>query len=190
MTLSPRLVAAPILAIGALAATATAMAQQGPKPEQLIKWRQSTYQVIAWNTGRIKANVDGQFNKEEVVKAANVIAALANANLGQLYAPGTATGRLGLVEFRAFEVRRVEPHRDGLLAQRPGHARLRRLCQPATVERTGPPRRCSGSPCSPACWPTPASIPPGEITLTRMPCGWASTASDLVNPITPCLAAV
>jgi len=70
-----------------------AQAQQAPKPEQLIKWRQSAYQVLAWNTGRIKANVDGTFNKDDVVKAANLIAAIANSNLGLLYAPGTETGK-------------------------------------------------------------------------------------------------
>lgn len=84
---------APVLVVGALAAAATAIAQQAPKPEQLIKWRQSVYQVLAWNTGRVKANVDGQYNKEEVIKAANTIAALANSGLGALYAPGTETGK-------------------------------------------------------------------------------------------------
>lgn len=82
-----------VAAIGALAAAATAVAQQGPKPEQLIKWRQSAYQVLAWNTGRIKANVDGQFNKDDVIKAANTIAAIANSGLGALYAPGTENGK-------------------------------------------------------------------------------------------------
>ena len=88
-----KLIAASVLAIGALAATATAIAQQAPKPEQLIKWRQSAYQLIAWNTGRVKANVDGQYNKEDVIKAANTIAAIANSGLGALYAPGTETGK-------------------------------------------------------------------------------------------------
>ncbi len=81
------------LAIGTLATAGIAVAQQAPKPEQLIKWRQSAYQVIAWNTGRVKANVDGQFNKEEVIKAANTIAAVANSGLGSLFAPGTETGK-------------------------------------------------------------------------------------------------
>lgn len=86
-------IVAPVLAVGALAAAATAVAQQAPKPEQLIKWRQSNYQVIAWNTGRVKANVDGQYNKEEVIRAANTIAAIANSGLGALFAPGTETGK-------------------------------------------------------------------------------------------------
>ncbi len=84
---------ATVAAVGALAGAATAIAQQGPKPEQLIKWRQSAYQVLAWNTGRVKANVDGQYNKDEVIKAANAIAAIANSGLGALYAPGTETGK-------------------------------------------------------------------------------------------------
>lgn len=81
------------LSLATLLAVQSAQAQQAPKPEQLIKWRQSAYQVIAWNTGRVKANVDGTYNKEDVIKAANAIAALANSGLGALYAPGTETGK-------------------------------------------------------------------------------------------------
>jgi len=83
----------PVLAVLALTLSAAAMAQQAPKPEQIIKWRQSVYQVLAWETGRIKNNVEGQYNKEDVIKAANAIAALANTGLGALYAPGTETGK-------------------------------------------------------------------------------------------------
>jgi cytochrome c556 len=84
---------ASVLAVVTLAASASAMAQNAPKPEQLIKWRQSAYQVLAWNTGRVKANVEGTFNKEDVIKASNTIAAIANSGLGALYAPGTETGK-------------------------------------------------------------------------------------------------
>lgn len=77
----------------AVLACGPAQAQQAPKPEQLIKWRQSAYQVVAWNSGRIKAALDGSFNKDEVVRAANAIAAIANAGLGALYAPGTDKGK-------------------------------------------------------------------------------------------------
>jgi cytochrome c556 len=77
----------------AAAAIGVAFAQQGPKPEQLIKWRQSAYQVIAWNSGRIKASLDGNYNKEEVVRSANTIATLSNAGIGSLFAPGTETGK-------------------------------------------------------------------------------------------------
>ena len=94
-TTAQRAVALTLATASLLGATLAlnAQAQQAPKPEQLIKWRQSAYQLLAWNTGRIKANVDGTYNKDEVVKSANLIAAIANANLGQLYAPGTETGK-------------------------------------------------------------------------------------------------
>ena len=84
---------APALAVAVLAASVSALAQQAPKPETLIKWRQSAYQVIAWNSGRIKASVEGQYNKDEVIKAANAIAALGNAGVGSLFAPGTEQGK-------------------------------------------------------------------------------------------------
>lgn len=83
----------PSLAAVLLAASFGATAQQAPKPEQLIKWRQSAFQVVAWNTGRIKASVDGQYNKDEVQRAANAIAAIANSGLGALFAPGTEQGK-------------------------------------------------------------------------------------------------
>ena len=70
-----------------------AFAQQSPKPEQLIKWRQSAFQVIAWNNSRIKANLEGTFNKEDVIKASSTIAAIANAGLGTLFVSGTETGK-------------------------------------------------------------------------------------------------
>ncbi|MCE4553989.1 c-type cytochrome [Roseateles cellulosilyticus] len=76
-----------------LSAAAPAQAQQAPKPEQLIKWRQSAYQVIAWNTGRVKANVDGSYNKEDAQRAANTIAAVANGGLPGLFATGTESGK-------------------------------------------------------------------------------------------------
>jgi cytochrome c556 len=83
----------PFLVALALTVTVSAFAQQAPKPETIIKWRQSVYQVLAWNSGRIKANVDGQFNRDEVVRAANSTAAIASSGLGALYAPGTEQGK-------------------------------------------------------------------------------------------------
>jgi cytochrome c556 len=76
-----------------LLATSGAGAQQAPKPEQLIKWRQSAFQVIAWNSSRIKASLDNGYNKDQVVKSATAIAALANSGLGALFAPGTESGK-------------------------------------------------------------------------------------------------
>lgn len=88
-----KLIAKSLATILLVSAAGTALAQQAPKPETLIKWRQSVYQTIGWNTQRIKANVDGQYNKEEVVKAANAIAALANSGIGALFAPGSEQGK-------------------------------------------------------------------------------------------------
>jgi cytochrome c556 len=84
---------APSLAIALLAGSASVLAQQTPKPENLIKWRQSAFQIVTWNTGRIKASVDGTYNKEEVQRAANVINAIANSGLGGLFAAGTEQGK-------------------------------------------------------------------------------------------------
>jgi cytochrome c556 len=83
-----------LLAVVIAALSSAALAQQAqPKPEDLIKWRQSAYQVLGWNSGRIKASVEGQYNKDEVIKAANTIAAVANSGLGVLFAPGTEQGK-------------------------------------------------------------------------------------------------
>lgn len=82
-----------LIAMPLLSAALVASAQQPPKPEQLIKWRQSAFQVLGWNSARIKNNVEGQYNKEEVIKAANTIAAIANSGLGGLFPAGTETGK-------------------------------------------------------------------------------------------------
>ena len=84
----------PLVAALAIVVSASALAQQAqPKPEALIKWRQSVYQVVAWNSARIKANVEGTYNKEEVIRAANSTAAIASSGIGALFAPGTEQGK-------------------------------------------------------------------------------------------------
>jgi cytochrome c556 len=93
MTPTTRILTIAATTLTIAAASLTAIAQQAPKPEQLIKWRQSAYQVVGWNTGRIKASLDGQYNKDEVAKAANTIAAIANTGLGALFPPGTEQGK-------------------------------------------------------------------------------------------------
>ncbi len=65
----------------------TASAQQ--KPEDMIKIRKAGMSFMSFNMARIKANIDGGFNKEQVAAAANVVAATANSQLWTLYAPGT-----------------------------------------------------------------------------------------------------
>lgn len=88
-----------LLPLLALTLAGSAMAQV--KPEEAIKFRQSGYGFMAWNMARIKMNVEGgNFNKEEVIKAANAIQAIANSGMGALYLPGTDKGK-GWEETRA-----------------------------------------------------------------------------------------
>lgn len=89
-----------LLALLALALTGFANAQV--KPEEAIKFRQSGYGFMAWNMGRIKSNVEGAYNKDEVIKAANAIQAIANSGMGALYLPGTDKGT-------GWEKTRVKP---------------------------------------------------------------------------------
>ena len=76
-----------------VAVAGPAAAQVVGKIEDQIRWRQSAYHTMAWSMARIKANVDGQFNKEQVVEAANVIQAIANSKMGALYQPGSDKGK-------------------------------------------------------------------------------------------------
>ena len=64
-------------------------AQQSLKPEEMIKIRKAGYSFMSWNMGKIKANLDGNFNKEQVVAAAHVVAATASSGMGALYGPGS-----------------------------------------------------------------------------------------------------
>ena len=90
-----------VLALLATTLAGTALAQV--KPEDAIKYRQSGYAFMAWNMGRIKMNVEGdKFNKEEVLKAATAIQAIANSGMGALYLPGTDKGK-------GWEETRVKP---------------------------------------------------------------------------------
>jgi cytochrome c556 len=86
-----------LLSLSAIAAiviaTSAAVAQQAPKPETLIKWRQSAFQTIAWNTNRIKGSLDNGYNKDDVARAANTLSALANSGLFNLFVPGTDQGK-------------------------------------------------------------------------------------------------
>ena len=67
----------------------SALAQQSLKPEEMIKLRKSGFSYMAWNMGKIKANLDGSFNKEQTAAAANAVAAIANSGMGALFGPGT-----------------------------------------------------------------------------------------------------
>lgn len=89
-----------LLALLSISLAGTAAAQM--KPEDAIKFRQSGYGFMAWNMARIKMNVEGQYNKEEVIKAATAIQAIANSGMGALYPAGTDKGT-------GWEPTRVKP---------------------------------------------------------------------------------
>lgn len=82
--------------------TGTAAAQVVGKIEDQIRWRQSAYTTMAWSAARIKANVEGTYNKDQVIEAANVIQAIANSKMGALFQPGSDKGK-------GWEDTRVKP---------------------------------------------------------------------------------
>ncbi len=76
-----------VLGVIALSLATTAVAQV--KPEDQIKIRQAGYSFMSWNMGKIKTNLEGQFDAKQVEAAANAIAGIANSGMGALYGPGT-----------------------------------------------------------------------------------------------------
>jgi cytochrome c556 len=69
----------------------------GQAEDQQVKFRQSAYSFTAWNCSKIKSQTvehPETFNKDQVIAAANAIAAVANSGLGALFGPETdqATG--------------------------------------------------------------------------------------------------
>lgn len=75
--------------LGIVALTLATAASAQMKPEDQIKTRQAGYKFMAWNMGKIKANLEGEYNKDQVIAAANVVAATANSGMGALFGPGT-----------------------------------------------------------------------------------------------------
>ena len=82
-----------VVATLAIGLSTAALAQSIGKAEDQIRWRQSAYHTMAWNMGRIKANIDGTYNKDQVIQAANAIQAIANSGMGVLFQPGTDKGK-------------------------------------------------------------------------------------------------
>ena len=79
-----------VVALALAGIASVSLAQQSLKPEEMIKIRKSGYSFMSWNMGKIKANLDGNFNKEQVIAAANVVAATANSGMGVLlFGPGS-----------------------------------------------------------------------------------------------------
>jgi cytochrome c556 len=80
------------LTVAALAITFSFGASAQMKVEDAIKIRQGGYRFMAWNMGKIDANLKGEFKAEDVKNAAAVIAATANAGMGALYPAGSDRG--------------------------------------------------------------------------------------------------
>ena len=71
---------------------ATSLSAAAMDPEKQIETRQAGFSYMAWNMGKIKAQViDGsvEYNQQQVEAAANTIAAIANSGIGALFGPGT-----------------------------------------------------------------------------------------------------
>ncbi len=88
-----KLLAGAVLGVATLSVATVSLAQM--KTEDAIKFRQAGYAFMSWNMGKIKAQVvDGAvpYNKDQIVAAANVIAAVANSGMGALYPAGSDQG--------------------------------------------------------------------------------------------------
>lgn len=78
---------------GILVPSSGALAQL--KPEDEIKFRQSGMMFMRWNMGKIKNQViknPQTYNREQVITAANAIAAVADSNIEALFSPETVSG--------------------------------------------------------------------------------------------------
>jgi cytochrome c556 len=86
------------------------------KPEEQILTRQAGYTFMGWNMGKIKANLQGDYNQQQVQKAAEAIAGIANSGMGALYGPGTDQTVNG-VETRAKPELFTSPEEVGQVAR-------------------------------------------------------------------------
>jgi cytochrome c556 len=76
------------MALSCCLCTSSLMAE-GLTPEDAVETRQAGFTFMAWNMGRIKANLEGNYNAEEVKAAARTIASISDSGLGMLFIPGT-----------------------------------------------------------------------------------------------------
>lgn len=79
-----------LIAAGMVISASGVLAQQ--KPEDVIKNRQATFNVIASHVGKIKTNLDGEYNRDQVLKSTAVIQAIANSGIDSLFVEGTDKG--------------------------------------------------------------------------------------------------
>lgn len=119
-----------LIALTVIGMASAAFAQV--KPEQQIKWRQSSMQIQGWSMARIKANLEGTYNKDQVIQAANLIQAIANGGQGSLFAAGTEKG----TGWRETQVK-AEFFTDGDKVKELGGAFNREANELAKVAATG-----------------------------------------------------
>ena len=77
------------IALGIISLSLATAASAQVKPEDQIKYRQAGYSFMSWNMGNIKANLEGEYNAQQVQAAAAAIAGIAGSGMGALYGPGT-----------------------------------------------------------------------------------------------------
>ena len=157
---------------------AGAASAQALKPEEMIKIRKSGYSFMAWNMGKIKANVDGEFNKDQVIAAANLIAATANSGMGALFAPGSekdVAGEKTRVKPEFFE----QPDKVKELAMKTSSRKQTnwpRSLRPATLPRS---RRNSARPAGRAK-PATTSFAISDRAGWRSACRYHSGVEEFV----------
>ncbi|MFT3931015.1 MAG: cytochrome c [Spongiibacteraceae bacterium] len=81
-----------MLALAMILTATNQFANAQQKPDDVIKNRQATFNVIAGHVGKIKANLDGEYNRDQVLKSTAVLQAIANAGLESLFVAGTDKG--------------------------------------------------------------------------------------------------
>lgn len=88
-----RLATLALCAVATTAATSTAFAQQGPKPEDQIRYRQSIMNVMGRQFGMLAGMAKGDvpYNKDAAVKAAGLVDTLSTLP-GPLFGPGLDKG--------------------------------------------------------------------------------------------------
>ena len=89
MKLSKRLLALSVFGACVLGPMSGSAFAAPLKPEEQIKFRKAGYGFMAWNMRKIKGNLEGAYNNEEVAKAAAAVAAVSNSGLGALFGPGS-----------------------------------------------------------------------------------------------------
>ena len=64
------------IALGIISLTLATAASAQVKPEDQIKFRQAGYSFMSWNMGKIKANLEGEYNAQQVQAAVDLIQGL------------------------------------------------------------------------------------------------------------------